>query len=550
MIRKKCRFPICFLWILSIVIACQEKKSAATENKLFDTLIDKAIAFETNQKYDSAFYYYFKAKEVCNSQEKDRTVYALFHLAEIQQKHCDYTESEATATAIIALHPNYKHIYSTYNILGLAYLEQYNYNTAIQYFNLASKTALNQSDKIIYTNNIAYALLEAKKYTQAQQLLTQIVHQKALLTNRKNFAKVADNLGYAYFKLNNPKAILFLNQALQIRDSLKNDFETIPSYIHLSEYYQKTNPNAARNFAAKAYQYATKINSPNERILALKYLIENTNPNQVKALAIKQMNIADSINKVRQLTKNQFANIKYDFKKANQQTEKYKLQKQILSIIILLIIIIVGLLFYAVKSANKRKLLTISYDTETRIAKKLHDELANDVFNTMTYAQSQDLQNANKKETLVDNLEKIYTRTRNISIENSPIDTGDNFEAVLKEMLSNYNSIQVNVIITKNNTIDWKKIKKEAKITLYRVLQEVMVNMKKHSKCSLVLISFDNLNRHIEINYSDNGIGCPDIQNLKKGLLNAENRILAIKGTITFETETNKGFKSKISIPK
>jgi signal transduction histidine kinase len=77
-----------------------------------------------------------------------------------------------------------------------------------------------------------------------------------------------------------------------------------------------------------------------------------------------------------------------------------------------------------------------------------------------------------------------------------------------------------------------------------------MVNMKKHSQCSLVVIAFESKKNTIEINYSDNGIGCPEMLNFKKGLQNAENRILSIKGTITFETETDKGFKAKMIIPK
>ncbi len=81
-------------------------------------------------------------------------------------------------------------------------------------------------------------------------------------------------------------------------------------------------------------------------------------------------------------------------------------------------------------------------------------------------------------------------------------------------------------------------------------MQELMVNMRKHSSCSLVVIGFEAYKKGIEINYSDNGIGCSDLLNLKKGLQNAENRILSINGTITFETETNKGFKAKLKIPK
>ena len=34
--------------------------------------------------------------------------------------------------------------------------------------------------------------------------------------NKFNFAKVLDNLGYAYFKTNNPKAIALLNTSLKL----------------------------------------------------------------------------------------------------------------------------------------------------------------------------------------------------------------------------------------------------------------------------------------------------------------------------------------------
>ncbi len=73
-----------------------------------------------------------------------------------------------------------------------------------------------------------------------------------------------------------------------------------------------------------------------------------------------------------------------------------------------------------------------------------------------------------------------------------------------------------------------------------------MVNMKKHSKASLVALSFSETKNKINISYTDNGLGT----NLKKstGLLNVENRISSIKGTIIFESEINKGFKVKITM--
>ncbi len=550
MIIKKLLFPIFIVFGLLFFSSCNQKEEPKSKNTEYDSLIKKAVEFYAIQKYDSAFFYFYKSKDACKNDDVERITYSLYYIADIQQKQCDFAESEATITEILDVNPNYKYIHTFYNLLGLAYLEQYNYESAIKYFNLATKTALDQKYKLVYTNNIGYALLESKKYHRAQKLLSKIVQNDSLIADKLNYAKVVDNLGYAYFKLHNPKAVNYFNKSLQIRDSIKDDFELIPSFIHLSEYYQNLNPTLAKNNALKAYNAATRINSPDDRILALKFLISNSNPTAIKSLALKQMSISDSINKVREIAKNQFAKIKYDSKKAIAETQKYKHEKQLFFILFISVTLLSIVIYFLIKAKNKQKLLNETYNTETRISKRLHDELANDVFNAMTYAETQDLQQADKKETLVDNLDKIYSRTRNISKENSEIDTSDNFENALKEMLSNYKSNDVNVIINKSNAIDWKKIKKESKISIYRILQELMVNMKKHSQCSLVVIGFDSLSKAIQINYSDNGIGCPEMLNLKKGLQNVENRILASKGTITFETETNKGFKTKMTIPK
>jgi len=73
--------------------------------------------------------------------------------------------------------------------------------------------------------------------------------------------------------------------------------------------------------------------------------------------------------------------------------------------------------------------------------------------------------------------------------------------------------------------------------------------MKKHSEANLVALSFANTSKYLEIKYSDNGKGSDPQTFSKKGLLNAENRIVVLKGTFTFDLEANKGFKVTIQIP-
>jgi signal transduction histidine kinase len=536
--------------VMLLVSSCKnDKKAPKKVNPAFEKLLTKAETFYNTQALDSALVYYYRAKSVCTPEELDNLSYTLYFIAEIQRMQCDFSGSEATATESLRINPNYNQNFSFYNILSLNYLEQNDFEEALKYYKLCYQGVKTELNRCIVKNNMGYVHLKSKEYAKAKTFFESIVSRDSLIADPLHYAKVLDNLGFAYFKLNQPQSIEFLNRSLKIRDSLKNDSESIASYIHLSEYYQSTNAALARDFAQKAYNSATAINSPDDRLEALKFLINNSEAKAIKALSLKQMAISDSIAKVRQNSKTQFAKLKYDYSIASKESEKQKSQKQLYLSLFLFISVLSAVSYVAVRSRNKRKLLEATYETETRISKKLHDELANDVFNAMTYADTQNLDDESKKEFLVENLDKIYNQARNISKENSPIDTGENFGQVLKDMLTSYNSKQVNVIL-KENIVDWSKIKKEAKIIVYRSLQELMVNMKKHSECNIVVITIASQKNHLEIQYSDNGKGCSELLKFKKGLQNVENRIFSINGTITFETDAHKGFKSKVIIPK
>jgi organic radical activating enzyme len=106
------------------------------------------------------------------------------------------------------------------------------------------------------------------------------------------------------------------------------------------------------------------------------------------------------------------------------------------------------------------------------------------------------------------------------------------------------------VILKNFDDLNWSKTKSITKITIYRILQELLVNMKKHSQSTIVVIGFETKKKTSEINYSDNGIGTAKMLKLKNGLKNMEYRIKNINGIITFESEFQKGFRVKIIFPK
>ncbi|WP_333877728.1 tetratricopeptide repeat-containing sensor histidine kinase [Flavobacterium sp.] len=546
MILKRFCFPIFF--ILLLVCSCEHEKSDAKNAKSFSDSFDKASRFATQQNFDSAFYYYEKSKNSADSEEQ--RVYALIQIAELQRMFCDFAGAEASATEALKQCKDEKYLPYVYNILGIVSHEQLNYAESIKNFEKCYQYAHSKIDKAIIENNIAVVYLEKQDFKKAAQILEQTIINKELKTNISAYARVMDNLGFAYFKLNNTKAASLLIKASELRESCQIEVDKIASYMHLAEYYQKSNPSLSLLYSKKAYDAAQKVNSPDDQLEAMKFMIINSPLSESKNLALRQIRLSDSITKVRQSAKNQFAKIKYDATKATEAKEKAETQKRNLTILLFVLLTISFVIISYIRNRNSKKLKTSVYDTEVRIAKRIHDELANDVFQTMTFAETQNLSNQNAKEQLLDNLENIYTRTRNISQSNSDIDCGANFENNLRDLLDSFNNESTNIIITNRQGIDWNTLGKEKKIAVFRVLQELMVNMKKHSEANVVVVGFSETKKTIEIKYSDNGKGVAISSLTKKGLQNVENRIHVVKGTFTFDTEQMKGFKAHIIIPK
>ncbi len=572
MILKKLHFPIFILFTaFLVVISCQEKpqnKQDKTNNHTqIDSLINLGELHFDNVNYDSSYFFYNKSKSLCNPKtDHTRILYSLYRMSEIQQNQGDYAGSESTATeALPFLKNNIDPAYecSIYNLLGIVNVKLFDYDNALYYYNKGLHLKIDKARKLKFQHNIAVVYINKKDYHRAIQILLPLISRKEIIQDTVTFSKALENLGYSYYRTGNQNGIDYMNQALKIKKQTNDHWGMVSSYLHLSEYY-KDNPSIANKYASLAYEKATKVNNVDERLESLSLLIENSAGNQSKIYSKKYIQINDSIKKVRQKARNQFAKIKYDSKKEKEENSKLKTQKIETALeleqhknrnLILIFLVITGILstiflYYFLKALNKKEKIQISYDTETRISKRLHDELANDVFHTLAFAETQDLSTSQNKEILLNNLDAIYSRTRNISKENSAINTGKKYLNCLKEMMSGFNTDTVTIITNGMDTIDWDNLEVNKKIIIYRVIQELLVNMKKHSQCSLAAISFKKNEKKLQIDYSDNGLGASlDKINSRNGLQNVENRILAIKGTITFDTNTNKGFKTSFSIP-
>ena len=576
--KKKFLIIILSLLLLGVLFVhfCQNKtitKSKPDFTEKIKRLTDSADIYFDNDKQDSALYLYTKVKALCDPKKNTTDyVYALSCIAEIQQDQSDYVASEASATEALPYlkeikNPRYSWI--VYNLLGINYTHSYDNKNAILYFKKAIKLKTSTWRKSLAINNLVVVYMEQHKYREAAILLNILASQKRISSydaaNNNDHAYIIDNLGFCYFKLGDlKKALECYYEGLQIRLQYKNNDGLSTSLKHLALFFQKTNPRLAKEYAEKAYNHASQINNIGEKISSLSTLIETSTGSDLKKYSEEYIALTDKLRIAQKKTKNQFSNIKYTFNKdraenlqlkALRTENKIQLERQKNRVIIayLIIAFVLGLilfLYFYLTSRGKKEKNDAIFSSEIRISKKLHDELANDVYQTIAFAETKDLEKDENKEQLLNNLDNIYFRTRNISKENSNICTDKNYPQAVKEMILGHKASEINILINGFDTIRWNEIDKNKKIILYRVLQELFVNMKKHSEATLASISFIIKNKNLHVTYIDNGVG---IKNntliLKNGLQNVESRIKTINGTIIFGNNSQKGFKISFTFP-
>lgn len=513
-----------------------------------------------NKNLDSSFANYDKAqRKFVSVKQYENAGYNLLMMAEIARISSDFANAENILTeAYRYLKKEKKYDKSIYNSFGLLYHSQGDYDKALQYYKKTFDIADNSEQKYAVKNNIALVYTDKKDYEKSITILDSLNALPSLDLDPMMKAKVLSNLGYSIFLSKKGEGISYLKQAEALQDSINDTFGRLANYLKLSDVYRNENISISKKYATKAYDLAKQLNNGDDKLRALELLIKATNNKSESDKRFSEYVVLnDSINTARQIAKNGFAKIKYDSSEAEKNALQSKLIAErtqannlLLLVIIAFLIILAFIVYFFMRKKSIIEKLNASYESETRISKKVHDELANDIYNVMNFTGTQDISLPDKKERLLNDLDSVYKRTRDISKENATIETGEQFPLQLKEMLSEYQNDSVNLALRGINDIPWNRIEKVKKIPVYRILQELMVNMTKHSEATIAVISFKTKSRNIEIDYFDNGVGMPSQKIiLRNGLTNAENRIIAIGGSFTFENVPQKGLKIKIIFP-
>jgi len=540
-------FILVILWAGSSALYAQ--KNADSAHYYYRVI----VLGENVSKVDSAFDFYESRYE--KDLSKGDSIGAAYHLEVIatgKYNFGDLQESEERAVNALSLIDQKEDSISkgvkkrVLNLLGVLYRGRKAYKQAHELYEKSFELATKTSDSISIVNNIANLLRDEEKTGLAIDTLN-FAYQMALnFGDERLIASAVDNLGYAQSLANHEDALSNLQKGLSIRLKNADSLKIFSSYRHLTNYYKD------RNLYQKALFYAQKtlstayvykdVSYEHEALGLLLELDANSNNRRFKYLN-------DSLKLVAQQRANSYATMKFNVDKERQRTFASELKReeertryiviQALAIVILVIAIFVILM---IRMRHKKEKVREVFITESRIAKKVHDEVANDVYQVMAKLQS----HSNSNEELLDDLDHIYSKTRDISKEHSLIDVRFNFEEQLDDLFRSYETSEISVVTQNNATVEWSEISELKKKTIYKVLQELLTNMRKHSKATHALIKFEPAKRKMAIHYKDNGVGC--ILEKSNGLQNVENRMAALKGRITFESEPNKGFEAKMII--
>ncbi len=545
------------------------KKALQETNNYYSgkAYLNIALHYDGHQKIDSAFYFYNLSKRHFQKlKDSSQVGRRLMSMGLIQQHQNDYFGSKESITEALQYlnsKKDSKYTSSSYNALGTNHRKLLNFEEAIRYYSLAIKTTQSKKDKLIYQNNLAATYIDEKQCDKAISLLTNIEKDELSRNNQREYARVLDNLTYAkWLSGKNIREVVF-QKPLNLRKQNNDQRGQIASYTHLGEFYSKTNIVKATSYFDSVIQLSKTIKIPRAEKDALTFLMK-LKPKNI-SLRDRYIFLQDSLYNQELKVKTQFAKYKYDDKviqeenlrleKENAEQElkvaKQRNQKILSYTIGVPLFLILGFLTYffvqrskRLKKENKTAKLEANYETETELSRRLHDDFGGKLNHAMLLLQS-DVNN----EEVLNIVDELYNQSRDFSREINDVDTGPNFKNFLVGMMGNYCKNR-KLMTTGSTEVDWLKLSPLSKKTVFKVLQELMINMQRHSNATLISIVFEQTNKILKVTYADDGVGATKEElDIKNGLWNTEKRIKAIGGTIIFDSEKGQGFEARIQIP-
>ncbi|MFZ4671264.1 MAG: sensor histidine kinase [Flavobacterium sp.] len=538
---------------------------------------------------DSAYYYYQKAEKINRLLNRNYQIgKMLFKKAYILFLEGNFIESEAQiANALLYLKKenDVEMLFAGYSLLGTNLEKLEEYNEALKYQLLAKNIILklnnsnsNLEQKYLYniqsTINISNIYEKTSQYDKVIKELELILTPDLKEKWPQGYVTVLGNLGYSKIK----KGIIkdtdnYFNEALNL--SKKNNYENNKVYQlkNLGEYYAiAKDTTASIKYLNQSLQLAQKLKMGDEIKMTLE-LLSQVDYKNATTYDKKYIAISDSLTKAQRINRNKYARIEYetsvieDENKLLSTKNTYILIGSIVLMLILLSIIIIRYIKSQKREIEFRKSqqkaeeeifdllkeyqlkLSIAKELEqNRISKELHDSVMNKLYGARMQLgilnEYNDEEIKEKRLVYVDLLQEIEQEIRTISHD---------LHTEINETQFDYTNLLSNLIHLQNEIgttsftlhvapeITWDSIDSLIKVTIFRIVQESLLNISKHANASTCHVSI-LLDGDLVLEIKDDGIGF-DLKATKQGigLQNIQERANTISAILEIISKPNKG---------
>lgn len=552
------KLSLCTGLCLAVLCSCREAKRPVPKAN-WDTY-RKAYAFLSN-KPDSAFYYFNEV--VSASKDSQQVAMAYTNMGMIQSEAGDdFGAQESLLLSLKFLDEkdgkDHSSLVNDYNELGMTSFNLKNYGAAIGFYDRALAATADEQLKLVILNNKANAYREQKAYGPALNIYKTITGKTG--KDRTAYARALTNMAATRW-LSDPRydAAPELLKALAIRVKEKDEWGQNSSFAHLADYYTHSRPDLALSYARRLYAVAQRLQSPDNRLDALEKLVRLAPPMESRGYFLKYRELEDSIQTARNASKNQFALIRYNVQKEradklklqkDNTEKKYQIGRQRLILLGTFVLIVFGAFFLRFWYRKRKQRLELEAanairESELRTSKKVHDVVANGLYRIMKEVENEPVID---KAVLLDSIDNLYERSRDISYEDHSRQAAPFHERVAA-LLDSFATEGIRMLSAGNTENLWAHTNAGQQDELWPVLQELLVNMRKHSGAANVALRFSLEEGRVHVFYADDGVGIAGGLKKKNGLRNTGNRIKSIGGELTFDTSQEKGLKIHITFP-
>ena len=567
-------------------------KELSYEPGLGDAYTRIGIAYDVSGKYDSSIYYYEKALPIYNQLNnlKGRGS-ALNNLGLIYWNTADY--DKALFYFFDALKDfesigNEKYMANALNNIGLVYDDTKSYQKAIEYHLKARKIYEKLNDAYLkgaVYNNLGNSYSNLNQQDSAMYYFRNAIHQH--LQAEDEYGLSIAYSGYAtqlQLMGSYDSSLVYHFKALDLKDKMNEISGLSNTHVNIADIFLEKKDDA--NFIhhiMKAKDIAEKNNLKKDQIniyhtLAKYYELKDV---QVSYDYFKRFNIIkDSVfneNSSRQIAE---LNTKYETGKKEIKLREQELllaRKNLLiwgiAASLILVLLTTLYLFKRSRFRQQRRLqeevmkqqdiatksvIAAEENERKRIAADLHDGVGQMMsaakMNLSVFEAELPFTSAVQKgrfENVIAIVDECCNEIRSVShqmMPNALLKSG--LASAIKEFIDKIDNRVIRVTLHTEGLNE--RIDSNIETVLYRVIQECVNNVLKHSKANQLDISLIKDKDGIAATIEDNGSGfvVPDInQSSGIGLKNMVSRIAFLKGTVEIDSSPGKGTLIAIHVP-